>query len=93
MMWLIIGCLIAGVALGASDRMPESWFKHINKLTTATLVIMLVALGAQVGANAELIANLPVLGWRAFLITIMAVAGSVGMLWAIERCLFQGDEQ
>lgn len=91
-MWLIIACLVAGVALGASGRLPERWVKHIDKMTMATLFIMLTALGAQVGANDELTANLPVLGWRAFLITILAVTGSVVTLWAIERCLFQGDE-
>ena len=90
-MWLIIACLIAGVVLGASGRMPEGWAKYISSLTTATLVIMLVALGAQVGANAELTANLPVLGWRALLITIMSVVGSVLALWAIERCLFREE--
>lgn len=91
-MWLIFACLIGGVALGASGRLPEPWLKHTEKLTMLTLFIMLTALGAQVGANAELIANLPVLGWRAFLIAIMAVVGSVSVLWLIERYLLRRDE-
>lgn len=42
-----------------------------------TLFIMLAALGAQIGANRELLVNLPSLGWRAAVISALSIAGSV----------------
>lgn len=91
-MWIILVALGAGVLFGASGRLPERFLAHLDKLTAGTLFIMLAALGAQIGGNSELIANLPVLGWRALVITVMAVAGSVGAVWFVGRSLQKGGE-
>jgi len=82
-MWLILLSLVAGIILGAANIIADSWFKHLDKGITITLFVMLVALGAQIGINAELLANLPLLGWRAAVIAVLSIGGSVGALWLV----------
>lgn len=82
-MWLILLSLVAGIIIGVINIFPASWFKHLDKSITVTLFVMLAALGAQIGSNAELVANLPVLGWRAAVIAVLSIAGSVGALWLV----------
>ena len=79
--------LIAGVAAGASGRVPAVVFRHIDTFTTVILFIMLAALGAQIGSNSELVGNLAVLGWRALVISLFSITGSVLALWLVVRYL------
>lgn len=79
-MWVIIVALAAGLALGACRLLPAAWLAVLGRLMTATLFVMLAALGAQIGADRELLANLGPLGWRAFVISALSVAGSVAAL-------------
>ncbi|GAB6180272.1 hypothetical protein JCM14036_15910 [Desulfotomaculum defluvii] len=51
--------------------------KTIGKFTTLCLIIMLLAMGAQLGANDKLIANLNQLGYQALLLAIGSIIGSV----------------
>lgn len=82
-MWLIVVSLLAGVALGVTNIIPGTWLRHLDKGITITLFVMLLALGAQIGSNNELVANLPVLGWRAVVISALSIAGSVVALWLV----------
>lgn len=82
---LIVIALVAGVIIGASGFIPAAALKHVDKLTTITLFIMLAALGAQIGSNNELLGNLAALGWRALVIALLSVAGSVTVLWLAVR--------
>lgn len=76
-MWVIIVALAAGLAVGACRLLPAARLAFLGRLMTATLFVMLAVLGAQIGADRELLANLGPLGWRAFVISILSVAGSV----------------
>ncbi|VBB05963.1 lysine exporter lyso [Lucifera butyrica] len=84
-MSLIFVSLVAGIAMGASGKIPAAWFHYSNKMTTIMLFIMLLALGAQIGIDRELAAKLTLLGGRALLIAALSVAGSIGALWAVAR--------
>lgn len=82
-MGLIVISLLTGAALGMAKLIPESWLRHLDKSITITLFAMLFALGAQIGSNSELVANLPVLGWRALVIAGLSIIGSVLSLWLL----------
>lgn len=86
-MWVIIVALAAGVALGAGRLLPATWLAGLGRLMTATLFVMLAALGAQIGADRELLANLGPLGWRAFVISALSVAGSIAALYLAAKTL------
>lgn len=84
-MWIIIVALAVGILLGAGRLLPAPWLAPLGRLMTATLFLMLVALGAQIGANRELLADLGPLGWRAFVISALSVAGSIAVLYLVVR--------
>jgi hypothetical protein len=91
-MWIIIAALAAGILHGAGRLLPAPWLLPLGRLMTATLFVMLVVLGAQIGANRELLANLGPLGWRAFVISALSVAGSVAALYIVVRTCRLGAE-
>ena len=84
-MWLIIASLAAGFAVGASRLLPAAWSARLGRAMTAALFVMLAALGAQIGANRELLANLPTLGWHAAVISALSIAGSVAALLLVVK--------
>jgi uncharacterized membrane protein YbjE (DUF340 family) len=84
-MWIIIVALLAGCIWGASGFFPAAWVRWLELVMTITLFIMLAALGAQIGGNAELLENLSLLGWQAAVISILSIIGSVGLLWGVSR--------
>ncbi len=84
-MGLIIAALVAGFLIGAGRLLPAGSGAALGRFMTVALFAMLVALGAQIGANRELLANLPALGWRALVISTLSVAGSVAALCLVAR--------
>jgi hypothetical protein len=93
-MWLILAALMAGVFIGACGLLPTGCNKRLDRVMTVTLYVMLAALGAQIGGNQELLANLGLLGWRAVVISAFSIIGSIAVLWlAARHCLLcKGDD-
>lgn len=65
-----------GVLVGHLNILAFS-SKTIGKFTTLCLVIMLLAMGAQLGANDKLLADLGRLGYQALLLAFGSISGSV----------------
>jgi prepilin signal peptidase PulO-like enzyme (type II secretory pathway) len=84
-MGLILFALAAGVIIGAGSFLPASWLARLPKLTTITLLLLLVVLGAQIGSSSELLAGLPVLGWRAAVFGGLTIAGSLAAILLVGR--------
>ncbi|HIU63775.1 MAG TPA: LysO family transporter, partial [Candidatus Avacidaminococcus intestinavium] len=55
--------------------------------STAALLVMLWCLGAKIGCNEELLANLGLLGFKATFIAIGVIIGSLFFLWLLTRFL------
>ncbi|MEG6521452.1 LysO family transporter [Desulfotomaculum sp. 1211_IL3151] len=51
--------------------------KTIGKFTTLCLIIMLLTMGAQLGANDKLLADLGRMGYQALLLALGSIIGSV----------------
>lgn len=79
-MWSVIVALAAGMIIGGCRLLPPAWLARLPRLMTFTLFLLLFVLGAQIGGNDELMAGLPLLGWRAVVIAAFAVAGSLAAL-------------
>lgn len=85
--------LLVGIIIGAFFP-PRAWgAKLVNGLTTVGLFLILVAMGAQLGANENVLTNLDQLGMRAVLMASFAVAGSVLMVYGVFRWLEFGKGQ
>lgn len=64
--------------------------KIIQLITMAGLFIMLGAMGAQLGSNDKVLANLDKLGFQAFILASCTVLGSVALVYAVFRWLKAG---
>lgn len=72
----ILIALALGVLAGHLNLLPSS-HKYIGKFTTLCLIIMLMAMGAQLGANDRLLSDITRLGGQALVLASGSIIGSV----------------
>ena len=82
-MLIIVISLLAGMAIGLAGILPQGFYGKINRMTTVALFILLATMGAQIGSNDELLAQIGYLGWQAVILAVLAILGSVLMLKAV----------
>ena len=80
-MFIIIGIMLAGVAVGYLLRTKN--LKWIQLLITFFIWLLLFLLGVDVGGNPAIVNNLATLGVEAVYITVGAVLGSAILAWAL----------
>ena len=80
---MVIG-IIAGYFL---RRIPD--IKIIGKLITGFIFLLLFFLGIAVGHNEKIVNNLTTIGLQALIITMGAIAGSVGLAWFVFKKFFE----
>lgn len=78
-----------GVIAGALVRSRAELLRWAKKTTDVAVLVMLFLLGAAMGANQEVMANLHGLGLQALALTLAAVAGSVALGLVVERFFFR----
>lgn len=79
-MGLILLALALGAAVGFAWRNSPERVKKANLLTLVGLFFLLLVMGAQLGANRELLAGLGQMGVQAFIIAGLSIVGSVLMV-------------
>ncbi|SHF08441.1 LysO family transporter [Desulforamulus putei] len=65
-----------GILVGHFNLLPHNR-KITERFTTLCLFVMLLAMGAQLGANEKLLADLGSLGWQALVLAFGSIVGSV----------------
>lgn len=75
-MTFLLGALALGFML-ARVRVAKGLQGIMPKVGSLALIVLLFSMGITLGANPELIASLPSLGLKAFLLSIGAILGSV----------------
>lgn len=90
-MALILLSLFCGIVVGILFPPRAGGQKAVQRLTLAGLFILLAAMGAQLGANERVLANLHRMGLQAFLLAFLAVAGSVMAVHLAFRWLESGN--
>ncbi len=74
--------IAGGIFTGAKLLKPGRNYPWIGRLQTAALVLLIFTMGVTVGADRRVLSSLATLGMQAFLISILAVAGSVVFVFA-----------
>lgn len=75
--FFIIGFLLLGVALGVSSRPVARVVPVTARLTAGTIYCLVFLLGASVGANPAVMANLGRFGLQALVLCLGGVLGSL----------------
>ena len=81
-MFIVLACMLAGIAVGFALRSRKIHFIHGFILTL--IWVLLFLLGLEVGANETIVRQFPKLGFQAFLLASGGTLGSVvaaKLLW------------
>lgn len=84
-MWIILVSLGLGGLAGYLNILPARVLSYLSSVTTAAIVVLLLAMGAKIGADGALMAALGTLGFRALVLALGAVLGSIGATWVLEH--------
>ncbi|MHB8156844.1 MAG: LysO family transporter [Desulfocucumaceae bacterium] len=76
-MVLILLSLVGGIIIGFIFPPKETGLKIIQRMTLAGLFLLLAVMGAQLGGNEKVLANLDKIGFQALVLSSLAVLGSV----------------
>ena len=76
-MLTVVLIMMAGIVLGYFLRARKRLVAINDKFITYAIYLLLLLLGISIGSNKTIVANLPVLGVKALIVTIGAMVGSI----------------
>lgn len=79
----IMIAIVAGILLGWFDVFCYKVKLTLSRLSTACLFLMLICLGAKIGCDADLLAQIEVLGWQSLVLGGMTISGSMLALYPV----------
>ena len=82
---IYIGLVVVGAFLGSRKALRSRPLAWVGKLQFAALMILIVTLGINLGANDEVVSSLGQIGLAALVITVLAMAGSLLCLTLLRR--------
>lgn len=81
----ILLCLLLGIAIGALRLIPTRLHRFVNGVSTLSLLVMLTALGAKLGAQPSILDRIALLGIKALILALAAIAGAVLFVYVWQR--------
>lgn len=81
--WLVF-FLALGMLIGKKTRWRDAWDSLPSRLTTGGLIFLLAVMGAQLGANPELLEQIGQLGYQAVILAAAAVLGSIAAVHLLD---------
>ena len=88
---IYIGLVVFGAFLGSRRALRSRPLVWVSKLQFVALMILIVTLGVNLGANDEVISSLGTIGLSALVITVFAMAGSILFLTLLRRFVLKLD--
>lgn len=80
-MVLVIGALILGFILAQLTAFSDKQWATVDKISEISLMLLLFSMGLSLGSNPDLLAALPTLGLKSFILAVGILVGSVGLTW------------
>ena len=88
---IYIALVVVGAFIGSRKGVRSRPLVWVGKLQFVALMILIVTLGVNLGANDEVIASLGQIGLAALLITVLAMFGSLLFLTLLRRFVLKLD--
>lgn len=79
-------CMGIGLLIGL-QKLPQAAYRAVDRVTTISLVILMITIGGNVGTNEEVIAEIGTVGVRCLATCLCAIAGSVLLCLIIEKTI------
>ncbi|WP_405378705.1 LysO family transporter [Phascolarctobacterium sp.] len=95
-MEIIIGAIVAGIVLGWLDVFNYKWRLWLNRVSTGCLFVMLLCLGAKIGCDSSLLAQIKTLGVQSLILGGSAILGTMAMFMLVAKILapdFKREEE
>lgn len=92
-MLTVILIMTAGMVAGFLLRRRKGLYKRLDQTVSIVIYLLLFLLGLTVGQNRTIVENFHLIGVKALLITLAAVAGSVVLAAIAYRFLFQKEHK
>ncbi len=92
-MLTVISLMVLGMGLGYLIRNKAALLKKLDRWITYTIYVLLFVLGLTVGKNDIILKNIHLIGVKAFIITLSAVAGSVFVCWFVFLFFFRSRKE
>lgn len=86
----IIICIVAGILLGWFDILSYKVRMWLNRISLACLFLMLICLGAKIGCDGNLLAQIETLGKQSLILGGSTILGTMVMFYIIIK-LFAGN--
>lgn len=74
---LYLGLMGLGVFIGSKKMSPQKEYRWIGKIQLVGLIVLITALGIQIGSDDQVVSSLKEIGVSAFVISAFSMAGSV----------------
>lgn len=91
MTWLPFICLGSGFIIGL-QKLPEQLRKRIDTLINVALIVLMLTIGANIGVNETIAAQIGIIGLRSAVIAFCAIAGSVVLTLIAEKTVLPLQE-
>lgn len=81
--------LAIGFLIGFFGLVKEKGIRINSRLQTLWLLLLIFCMGVSIGRNGEVIQNLPALGGRALLFSVLTILGSIGVVFLISKVFLE----
>lgn len=85
--------LAIGFFIGYKKFLSDKMIRLNSKLQTVWLLLLIFSMGVSIGADKEVISQLPTLGWKAFLFAVFAVVMSILVVYLFSFWIDKGDKK
>ena len=91
MTWMPFVCLMIGLFFGMRD-LPAKIIKIIDSVINVALVVLMLTIGFHIGTDDSVMSNIPSIGFHCVVISLSAIAFSVGFTVLTEKTLLPLEE-
>lgn len=88
-----LALVVIGFFLGARPALRTRPLPWLGRFQTAALLLLIFTLGAELGANDQIVSSLGTIGLNAFFITLTSMVGSMLAVHALRRYVLKLDKQ
>lgn len=86
MIWIPFLCLAVGLIIGFQN-LQSNILKIIDSITNIALVILMMTIGANIGANDSIMSNLTIIGFNCIIISLSAIFFSILLTFLLEKTI------
>ena len=84
----ILVIMATGMVIGYLLRQKQAIFAVIDRVVMGIIFLLLFVLGISVGLNETVVSSIHIIGVKAVVLTLGAVAGSVSCCWIAWKLFF-----